>query len=139
MEHHITTFIVSIVAAFFLRTIAIMASYSLTYGQVFGMIKISIAQKINHMAVVRAFKDVNSQSDGEEAARMLYDRLCDYKDIASQPRYIRRWSFLLSLLDCSYCIGFWVSLICAVMLAFKYGILCLVVIPVMTFFFIEKL
>lgn len=91
------------------------------------------------MAVVRAFKDVNNQSEGEEAARMLYDRLCDYKDIASQPRHIRRWALLLSLLDCSYCIGFWLSIFCAIILALEYGILCLIIIPVMTFFFIEKL
>ncbi len=138
MDAIIEPLFISIIAGFFCRTIAIMATYTLTYGQVFGFVKMWIAGKIDSDSVQSVFNETMSQSQAEEQSRVMYDALCDYKSWSIYTVSQRRWSFLLSLLDCSFCIGFWVSVFCAVVMCFFTHWAILLFLPVMTFFYIEK-
>jgi hypothetical protein len=124
----IETLIYAVVAGFFCRTISIMVSYSLSYGQLFGWVKLGIARRLHPDLVKNALYKVKSSSHGDEITKELYDRLC--------PE-----SFLLSLLDCAFCIGFWVSMICAAGLYFFFGNhgLIFILLPALTFFYTEKI
>lgn len=130
MEYSILeTILLCLFAGFVFRTLSVMAKYALTYGQLLGMVKVYVAlnffpEKGYILDLLRA----STQSEGEEITKELYNELV--------PK-----SMIIGLLDCAYCMGFWMSLIGAVLL---HKNLCLewysiVLIPVFTFFLTEKI
>jgi hypothetical protein len=139
MDHILTTIIISAFIAFMCRNMAVMASYCLTYGQIFGFIKVNIAKKIDAENVNKHIIGIEKQSEGEELFSQLNDVLCNYKNNNEYDFKTRFWSFILSLLDCSFCIGFWISFFVSIVSAFLgLHFICILIIPILTFFFIEK-
>ncbi len=140
MEQLIITLTASIIISFFCRTMGAMAHYCLTYGQVFGWVKLHIARKIDPEAVSSVMAETNKQSDAEAQSIELYDVLCDYKSWPVYPTKVRLWSTLLSLLDCIYCLGFWISFFTALVCWYSLGLhlSSLLMIPILSFFMIEK-
>lgn len=132
----IDTFLICLVLGIFCRTIAVMIIYSLQYGQLLGNVKIWVAQNIDFDLTIKALNDVSSQSEGEQKAIELYDILCNYKYTGPN----KGWSWFLSLLDCQFCIGFWVSVLVGIgCVCFGLPLWVLVILPIITFFYTEKI
>lgn len=140
MDNILYTLIVSFCTAFICRNMAMMTNYCLQYGQIFGNIKLWIASRIEPDVVQSIRNNSSKQSEAEDQAIEIYDMLCDYKTWDIYPANVRTWSALLSLLDCAYCIGFWISMItsCVVVPWMGCHIVAYLLIPVLTFFCIEK-
>lgn len=121
-----------VLAAFASRTIAHMLIYAYSYGQFLGWLKILVAKKIDLELTELTLKRVHSVSIGQDLMPDLYDKLCNYKG---------SWSWILSIMDCVFCTGFWVSVLVAIFVFSVFGLnlVLLLAIPVLTFFFIEKI
>lgn len=130
--------IISIFAAFVCRTLAVMVSYCLAYGQLFGWVKLWVAKQIEPDVINNFAND--KQSDNETVSIDVYDHLCEVKYKTNYPLKARTWSYVISLLDCRFCIGFWLSLICSICVHLHgYNPLVFLFIPVFTFFMTEKI
>lgn len=131
--------LICIVASFFLRTLAHMVNYSLQYGQIFGFIKLLLCAKILGIDRTIAFNKIN-QSDNEEISHDYYDMACEVKYNEDSSIKLRFLSYLFSLMDCVYCIGFWLSLITSIILVIiGYDWTCIIYIPILSYFMIEKI
>ncbi len=128
--------IIVILSSFIARTLAHMVNYSLTYGQLFGFVKLWIARKV--------FKDIDSmftsanQSENEATSYQVYDIVCNAKQISRDKRQFF-WSYVFSLLDCVYCLGFWISVATTIVVWQSYPEWPVLTIPIFTYFLIEKL
>lgn len=130
------TAIIVILASFCARTVAHMANYSLTYGQIFGFVKLWIARQVfPHIDThfVSAY-----QSENEEASHIIYDMVCDVKNESKDKKQIF-WSYLFSLLDCVYCLGFWISVATTILVLYFVPSWPVLLIPIFTYFLIEKI
>ena len=130
------TAIIVILASFCARTVAYMANYSLTYGQIFGFVKIWIARQV--------FRDIDeqfaspSQSENEQKSYEMYDIVCNVKQISRVKKQVF-WSYLFSLLDCVYCLGFWISVATTIVVWSFVPSWPVLLIPIFTYFLIEKI
>ena len=115
------------VISFACRTLATMAIYAFSYGQFFGNVKLNLAKKANPELFNEFMEGVESVSQGDEESRKMYDMLC--KD-----------HFLIALLDCPFCIGFWISLVGGqIGYNMTNDIAAFILIPITTFYMIQRL
>lgn len=122
----------AILAAFAARTISHMFMYAFGYGQFLGWLKLRVARKVDAGLVDMVMSGIHSVTEGQERTPDMYDILCN------KPG---GWAWLLSIMDCPFCFGFYVSLSVAigVVLVFSLHWILVLAIPVLTFFFIEKI
>lgn len=114
-------------ASLFARTFTKMLMHAMSFGQLLDFIKLRLAKSIDSIIYDTCMSNVNSISEGEEKSRIMYDILCAK-------------SKLMGILDCSFCLGFWVSLFTAsYVMYYDYNCLFLASIPITTYLFIEKI
>ena len=129
--------LISICVAFCLRTLAHMVIYSLTYGQIFGFIKLWMGSQV--FPDIYTYFQMDKQSENEEISTQVYDEICEVKYKNYPTRQIF-WSYVFSLLDCVYCVGFWLSFITSIILICtgQHWVIILTT-PIFTYFFTEKI
>jgi hypothetical protein len=115
-----------------------MVNYALQYGQLLGWIKKDLAIYILDYDPIIFFSKYK-QSENEELSLELYDRACEVKYNYAYSRKNRLLSYLFSLLDCVYCIGFWISLIATISIIIMGYPMYFTIIPITTYFMIEKI
>lgn len=126
------TIIYAILAAFASRTISHMLIYAYSYGQFLSWLKIWVAKQIDPELVNSELQNIHTVSHGQERMPQIYDILCDAKGF---------WAWVISIMDCVFCTGLWVSIIVALAIFLTFGLhwMIILAVPVLTFFFIEKI
>jgi hypothetical protein len=111
--------------SFVCRVIAHMMNYSMQYGQLFDFVKLRAIKLLDEDIYDELFGSVGTITEGEENMTIAMDIMCKRHKI-------------LGLIDCVYCMGFWLSVLCMVELYSFIGIEVLL-LPIFTYFLIEKL
>jgi hypothetical protein len=95
------------------------------YGQLFDFIKIGIVRKLEPEIFYELMAEVNTVSHGTDQFAIVLDIVIHKHKI-------------VGLLDCVYCIGFWLSVFAMLLGLYLFGVEALA-IPLLTYFFIEKI
>lgn len=111
--------------SFVCRIIAHMINYSLQYGQLFDFIKLRAIKLLDEDIYNELFGSVGTITEGTDNMAIAMDIMC------------KRYK-ILGILDCVYCMGFWISVITMIVL-FPYIGIEVLLIPIFTYFLIEKL
>ncbi len=113
--------------AFFASRIAVMLTDFLTYGEIFGGVKLWIAGKYDHIRVNDFIQDIEEMpiSEAQNMADEMYD-------------FIAAKSFLIRLMNCKFCLTIWVAVLMAAVWP------CLpwmgvVIVPIIAYLITEKL
>lgn len=117
--------IIALFVAFLCRTCAYMILYATSYGQLLGWVKVKISCQLFPDETCQALNNIERITEGEKIMKDLYDQVAVV-------------SFWMRLINCPYCVGFWFSILTAAGSAFFIGWEALI-IPILTFFFIEKI
>ena len=129
----ITYFVIALIS----RTVAKMINYCLSYGQLFGWVKQWLAGVILPDSKLEFSSPY--MSENEERSIIIYDQVCEVKNQSISITKIIL-SYIFSLLDCVYCIGFWVAIAIAFSLyLIGFDWLIIVINPIFTFLLIEKI
>lgn len=91
-----------ILLAFFASRIAVMIYDFLSWGEIFGFVKLWIARKVDPMRVDAFLEDIAEmpKSEAQIMSLEMYD-------------FIAARSFFVSLIDCKFCLTIWVAVILA--------------------------
>lgn len=110
--------------SFVCRVIAHMINYSMQYGQLFDFVKLRAIKLLDEDIYDELFGSVGTITEGEENMTIAMDIMC------------KRYK-ILGLIDCVYCMGFWLSFICMIVL-FRFIGIEVLLMPIFTYFIIEK-
>jgi hypothetical protein len=111
--------------SFICRIVAHMVNYSLQYGQLFDFIKLRAIKLLDEDIYNELFGSVGTITEGTDNMAIAMDIMCQrYK--------------ILGVLDCVYCMGFWISVFFMIVL-FPYIGIEVLLIPIFTYFLIEKI
>lgn len=121
-----------IIIAFIVRIVSHMIIYSFQYKQLLWNVKLYVARKIDNEFVEQTLKKIYRVTWGANILDQMYDDLCNRTG---------KWSFLLRIMDCVYCSGMYVSIVLTIISIFSIGLspIALFFVPVLSFFFIEKI
>lgn len=113
----------NIVLGFICRTLSIMAAYVLSYGQPLGWVKTRYAKKRfpDEYTAFMESEEPLSMEEGETKSKLLYN--------AISPR-----SKFIGLLDCPFCMGFWIS----IAVAACFDPILIMTVPIFTFYITER-
>ncbi len=130
----IDIFFVIIVFSFMAHRIAVMLYDFFSYGEIFGRIKLWIASKVNNIQYKIFIREIEhlTKSNAQEKSLYFYDALTNNKGF---------WAFVLSLIDCKFCLTIWISGFISLLLIIFLGmpLYILLFIPVFAYFLTEKI
>lgn len=123
-----------LILGFIGHRLGIMLFDFLSYGEIFGNVKLWIAKKVDP-EVVWTFIENNRdlpKSEAQNNSFLLYDILSNYKGF---------YAFLIALTDCKFCTTVWTSLFTAIVgiVSFDIHVLALILVPIFGYFFTEKI
>jgi len=123
-----------LILGFIGHRLGIMLFDFLSYGEIFGNVKMWIAKKVDPEAVWTFIENNRDlpKSESQNNSFLLYDILSNYKGF---------YAFLIALTDCKFCTTVWTSLFTAIVgiVSFDIHVLALILVPIFGYFFTEKI